>query len=258
MRTVHETEALRPSDPVPKHHSSNPQNKSQRVKLTFKGLGEKAAAGAANGNGSIEPVTKPEAPKSNTSAPASPLTGPTVGPTGDVDYEHNNIIYLPAPIGSSQEFTPHFPPDINFTDEELSLPPAQLLRVLKSQLQWAIQDGDELRKEVNELDARRKREWTAKELVLENNMEAELSRDERKQTIRGTVLGPEDQHMLRAMREDAAPSLALDITGGEKLPWWRESGAFAPRREADGDVQMEEMGRPVGEPVVKMEGGLHV
>jgi hypothetical protein len=258
MRTVHETEALRPSDPVPKHHSSNPQNKSQRVKLTFKGLGEKAAAGAANGNGIIEPPPKPEAPKSNTSAPASPMTGPSVGPPGDLEYEHSNIIYLPAPMGSSQEYTPHFPPDINFTDEELSLPPPQLLRVLKSQLQWALQDGEELRKEVDELDARRKKEWTAKELVLENSMEAELATTERKQAARGIVLGQEDQAMLKNIREDIGPATGLEISGVEKLPWWREADALATRREADGDVQMEEIGRPVGEPVVKMEGGLHV
>ena len=32
MRTVHETEALRPSDPIPKSHS-NPPNRNQRLKL---------------------------------------------------------------------------------------------------------------------------------------------------------------------------------------------------------------------------------
>jgi hypothetical protein len=262
MRTVHETEALRPSDPVPKHHSSNPQNKSQRVKLTFKGLAEKAAAGAANGH---EPVVKSEAPKSNASAPASPMTGPTIGPPGDFEYEHNNIIHLPAPIGSSLEYTLHFPDDVKFTDEELALPPAQLIRLLKSQLQWAMQDGEELRKEVDELDARRKREWTAKELVLENTLEADLATYERRMAAKGIVLGEDDAIMVRAQREDAGPAMGLEITGGEKLPWWREAGAMSRReavsnREGDGDIRMlmgEPMGRPIGEPVMKMEGGSH-
>lgn len=262
MRTVHETEALRPSDPVPKHHSSNPQNKSQRVKLTVKGLGEKAAAGAANGH---ETPIKSEAPISNASAPASPMAGPTTGPPGDLDYEHNNIIHLPAPIGSSQEFTMHFPEDVKFTDEELSLPPAQLLRLLKSQLQWAQQDGEELRKEVEELDARKRREWTAKELVFENVLEADLATHERRLFAKGKPLGEHDAVMLRYQRDDAVPSKGLEITGGEKLPWWRESDALAKREfrqdlKGHNDVRMlmamdnngDPLGTPIGEPVMNL------
>ncbi|TID21490.1 Zinc finger C2H2-type protein [Venturia nashicola] len=262
MRTVHETEALRPSDPVPKHHSSNPQNKSQRVRLTFKGLGEKAAAGAANG---YETPIKPEAPMSNASAPASPMTGPTIGPAGDFEYEHNNIIHLPAPIGSSQEYTIHFPEDVKFTDEELSLPPPQLIRLLKSQLQWAQQDGEVLRKEVEELDARRRREWTAKELALENTTEADLAFYERRLFAKGLPLSEHDVKTIRKQRVDAAISAGLEVTGGEKLPWWREADALTKKEFKQGvrshqDVQTliardnlsEHRGTPIGEPVMNV------
>jgi hypothetical protein len=191
------------------------------------------------------------------------MTGPTVGPAGDFEYEHNNIIHLPAPIGSSQDYTIHFPEDVKFTDEELSLPPAQLLRLLKSQLQWAIQDSEELRKEVDELDSRKRREWTSKELVLENTLEAELATHEKRLFAKGTPLGEEDAVMIRAHRDDAKYAMELEVSGGEKLPWWREADALA-KREARSDQKGykdlrilmaiddngEPLGRPIGEPVM--------
>jgi hypothetical protein len=193
------------------------------------------------------------------------MTGPTIGPAGDFEYEHNNIIHLPASIGSSQEYTIHFPEDVKFTDEELSLPPAQLLRVLKSQLQWATQDGEELRKEVDELDARKKREWTAKELVFENTLEADLATHERKLFAKGTPLGEEDALMIRMQRADALPAMGLEITGGEKLPWWREVDALAKRevrmdRKGYKDLRIlmsidnngDPLGTPIGEPVMNV------
>jgi len=56
MRTVHETEALRPSDPVPKSMQSGPTGKSSKLKIIFKtpqshGLGqEDGVDGATNGD----------------------------------------------------------------------------------------------------------------------------------------------------------------------------------------------------------------
>jgi hypothetical protein len=197
MRTVHETEALRPSDPVPKHHSSNPFNKHQKLRLTFK---------AASDSGKNNPP----------SLPASPLTGPTAV---DEDYEHDNVMYVPSGAGQ-QEYVRQFPPDVHFTEEELALPGATLYRVLRMQFAWASEDSEALRLEIEELDERRRREWTGKELALENLMEGEVVGLER-----GGARGPEDAAMLRVLREDVKGSAALELVGGQ-LPFWR-----LPRRE---------------------------
>lgn len=213
MRTVHETEALRPSDPVPKHHSSNPQNKSQRIRLTVKGFG------GPNQNGNSDLITKVEAPKSiksNASAPASPKTAPTI-PAADVDYEHSNVLFLPGPLGSSQDPIKQFPPDIHFEAWELELPPRTLLKTLKRQLQYVTEDHNTLQREVAAIEARRKQEWTAKELVLENAMESTLALATRK----GTPFG--DPSVIAGMKKDVAPALELSIEGDDQEKvWWRK------------------------------------
>lgn len=236
MRTVHETEALRPSDPVPKHHSSNPQNKAQRVRLTFKA--------SASTNGDL--ITKVEAPKSiksNTSAPPSPSTAPTIAPA-DHDYEYSNVLFLPSPTGSAQEMFKQFPPDIHFTEPELSLPAPQLYNALRYQLQELNAESEELRKELEFLDARRKHEWTAKELLLENVLEGDLAVEARRV---GPYMASEGAMVMRMMKEDLQPALNLDYSG-DNIPWWREQGALSM-----GNLQLAE--REATGAMVKMERG---
>jgi hypothetical protein len=70
-----------------------------------------------------------------------------------------------------------FPPDIHFTHVELTLRPEDLLKLLKNQMRRALEDGGELRREeIYELEERRKKEWNAKELVLENMLDGEADR----------------------------------------------------------------------------------
>src|SRR5690242_21618313 len=83
MRTVHETEALRPSDPVPKHHSSNPSNKFQRLKLVL----TNEAKRPSESKGST-----PASPASLHPAPASSSHPTAAAP--DADHTHNNITYI--------------------------------------------------------------------------------------------------------------------------------------------------------------------
>jgi hypothetical protein len=218
MRTVHETEALRPSDPVPKHHSSNPQNKQQRIRLTLKGFG------SANQNGNSDLIAKVEAPKSiksNASAPASPKTAPTI-PPADVDYENSNVLFLPPPLGSNQEPTRQFPPDIHFEAWELDLPPRTLLKTLKRQLQYVTDDNSTLQRELTALELRRKQEWTAKELVLENAMESTHALGLKKGSLNSQFADPT---LVAEMKKDVAPALELKIEGDEAL-WWRKEDAL--------------------------------
>ncbi|KAF2668078.1 hypothetical protein BT63DRAFT_308838 [Microthyrium microscopicum] len=159
MRTVHETEALRPSDPVPKHHSSNPQNKSQRLRLTF----NKWSAGSNNGKDD-------DAMTASSKQKESPLS-PTIPTIEDIDYEKNNATFTRDP--ATGEWIPHFPDDISFSEKDLALGPAKLYQKLKYQYQWACEEQDELTQQIEAAEKVRKAEWMAKELVLQDVIDIE-------------------------------------------------------------------------------------
>ncbi|KAF2264573.1 hypothetical protein CC78DRAFT_533158 [Lojkania enalia] len=201
MRTVHETEALRPSDPVPKHHSSNPSNKSQRLRLVL------------NDRRQAEKGSTPASPSSH------PPNSATVPMSADAEYAHNNVVYMQDPSSPNAPNTVTFPPDMNFTERELSLPAPELFRLLRRQLLWATQEGEQLRAEAEALEKQRGEEWIAKELILENVMEGELARTQRQRIEAGV----DDVESLGLLEEDVLPSKKLNIQPrAGKTPWWRE------------------------------------
>lgn len=211
MRTVHETEALRPSDPVPKHHSSNPSNKFQRLKLVLS-------------DRQTQKGSTPASPSSH------PPTSATVPVNENVEYGHNNVVYMQDLASPSAPTMVQFPPDMNFTPEELSLPAPDLFRLLRRQLLWATQEGEHLRVEAEALEKKRRDEWVAKELLVENVMEGELARTKRKRIEAGLLDEPDTFHL---MEEDIAPSKKLEIQPKSgKLPWWREEDWLQKLTEA--------------------------
>jgi hypothetical protein len=219
MRTVHETEALRPSDPVPKHHSSNPTNKSQRLRLVLN-----------NERAQKDKGSTPASPSSH--APAS-ATAPSSA-AADAEYAHNNIIYMQDLDSPGAPTMVQFPPDMNFTERELSLPPKELFRLLRRQLHWATQEGEELRATADALEKRRKEEWVAKELLFENYTEAQLATHKRKHLETGVPEGPD---VLALLEEDVVPSKKLKIEPkAGKMPWWREQSWL----EKLADVRLKE------------------
>ncbi|KAG8533242.1 uncharacterized protein KY384_002025 [Bacidia gigantensis] len=140
MRTVHETEALRPSDPVPRNYNSA-HFKPQRLKLI---LNAKPPTDTKDGNG--ETLVDDDATLSHPS-----------------DTENGTALPYDYPL------------DVTFTDAELAIRPDQLFRLLRRQLAWSEEDNKLLAEEVQELEKKRRDEWMAKELVLANVMEAELA-----------------------------------------------------------------------------------
>ncbi|KAF2093022.1 hypothetical protein NA57DRAFT_49166 [Rhizodiscina lignyota] len=229
MRTVHETEALRPSDPVPKHHSSNPQNKFQRLRLTVK---------APNGGAGSD--------KSTPASPSATSTTQHYPPTSD--YDNSNVIFVPDAHGDS--YTRQFPPDIRWTEREAAMSPKDLLHLLQRQLEWASQDAEELKAEVERLEAQRKEEWMAKELVLENAMEAEMAVLEERDGEKTLKL---DGAVLQRIERDALRTRNLQLENGTAgTPWWRQGGKWAAKADGaesgasggpmqvDGDVEMGE------------------
>lgn len=203
MRTVHETEALRPSDPVPKHHSSNPSNKNQRLRLVFKN------------NGTEKPGSPLPASPHSQSASGQPQPPVPV----ENEYEHNNVLYRPLdPSNPNSPLTRKFPLDVHFTQAELDIPAPDLVKLLHRQIQWAMQEGEEVKAEVEALEKKRKDEWLAKELILENVMEAELGRMERVDRLFKEENSGAAQ-FRESLRDDVKVSKALDV---EPKPNWRD------------------------------------
>ncbi|KAF6220888.1 hypothetical protein HO133_002568 [Letharia lupina] len=173
MRTVHETEALRPSDPVPKNYSSIPP-KPQRLKLIVN------SKPRDEGNGDTE-IDDDATIYSNTDAENEGLSA--------------------APF--------EYPADVQFTEEELEMPSERLFKLLRRQIHWSEEDGSDLQDEIRSLEAKRKQEWIAKELVLANVMEAEIATAHDK---------GEHPETVQKLAEDL-PLPMLPILG--PLPWYR-------------------------------------
>ena len=172
MRTVHETEALRPSDPVPKNYSSIPP-KPQRLKLIV----------------NSKPRDQPEGNE-------------------DTEADDDATIYNSDQDVDAAPF--EYPPELQFIEEELAMPPDQLYRLLRRQNHWAEQECAELLDEVQALEAKKRQEWVQKELVLANVMEAELAnahdRGEPQQNV---------QHHLLDLPQPILPM------AGKEQPWYR-------------------------------------
>ena len=88
--------------------------------------------------------------------------------------------------------------------------PDRLFALLRRRVHWAEDDGVKLREELEALEAKRKEEWQAKELVLANVMEAELANAFRD--------GGADIESVLALKEDL-PHPMLPIEG--QTPWYR-------------------------------------
>ncbi|KAL2858399.1 hypothetical protein BJX68DRAFT_228578 [Aspergillus pseudodeflectus] len=144
MRTVHETEALRPSDPVPKRHDilssagtpvGTPASKLQRIKLKL----------------SHPPRDD------NTDQYSESINDDTAG-TEDAD-----------------EFeVPEFTAENGFDDHELEMSPRELYRLLRRQIHWAEQEGAELQGEWDKIRPKRKEAWAEKEAIFDDMIDAQV------------------------------------------------------------------------------------
>ena len=175
MRTVHETEALRPSDPVPRNYSSA-NFKPQRLKLVMNSKAPKEEGG---------------------------------------DEAADEAATLSPPSGGGVEETPfEYPPEAAFSPEEQGMPPNQLFRLLRRQIAWAEAAGRELEAEVKDLETKRRNEWTEKELVLTNLMEAELAL--------AYSMNSNDESRIVELLNESLPGEPLPLVG-EDPPWYRKA-----------------------------------
>lgn len=141
MRTVHETEALRPSDPIPKGYPP---------------------PSAAPGNaGKAGPRIKLKMPGASS---ASATSGDAVQ---DTDIENDMDADSSFPL-------PEFPSDLGFDEEELGMRPSALYRLLRRQVYWAELEGKELKQEADAIEVKRRLAWKEKDAVFNDMTKTEV------------------------------------------------------------------------------------
>ncbi|TKX27557.1 C2H2 type zinc finger domain-containing protein 16 [Elsinoe australis] len=137
-------------------------------------------------------------------------------PEWDPSPPNDNIRYTPAhhPVTGQPGFLINYPPDIHFSNYESEIPADQLMRLLRRQLVWAKREGEELEREVEELERVKREEWVMKEAVLEGVMEAELRMGERRGAVR--------EKMKAGLERD----LRLDKVRWNREPEWRKRNGW--------------------------------
>jgi hypothetical protein len=141
MRTVHETEALRPSDPIPKSMQPSAKTSSRRLKLIHK--------------------ASQISPDEDSSATAN----------GDIN-GHASIDWSSA-----------YPAELGLTSDEEARGTEQLYKHLRRELIWTEEESEQLKRQADELETIRKREWMEKEVLLDQFVTNEISYYERRTAI---------------------------------------------------------------------------
>lgn len=137
MRTVHETEALKPSEPLAKQNLHLGPATSNLVRI-----------------------------------PRIKLKLSQLSRDGDYDPERSakdDVSQIKEPM-----HTAVLGPGAGFSIREMSMPLTQLYRLLRRQLHWAEQESKRLESEWQTITRMRKETWREKELVLEDVIHAEL------------------------------------------------------------------------------------
>ena len=139
----------------------------------------------------------------------------------------DDIVYVPAlhPVTHQAGFMITYPPGIEFSSQESSLPANVLMSLLRRQIHWAEQEGERLKRECTELERIHKNEWDKKEVLLGGVMEASLAHAE--STTDGWFAGPEQREM---MHRHVEPTCRRSWIGD--TPWWRIDPPTQRKHEA--------------------------
>ncbi|EWC48443.1 hypothetical protein DRE_02212 [Drechslerella stenobrocha 248] len=160
MRTVHETEALRPSDPIPKSHPNHPLNISAH-------LHDHIDHDKDDAYSSLSPSPQPPSDEDEDSGGGGSAAGGTngVAPNGKEKKPRDEVNY--------------YEPEDGFDPDEAKLPPAELYRLLRRKLAWAQEDMTDLEADKKQLEEKRRQAWVKKEMLLEKVIELDLGTDAR-------------------------------------------------------------------------------
>lgn len=144
MRSVHETDTLRPSDSKANAGAlgnvvGTPASKLQRIRLKLS-------------HPAKEPGAEPEPPNESILSAA-----------------------VPPDSADAEEMTmPEFGPELGFDDHELAMHPRDLYRLLRRQIFWAEKETAQLRAEWDELWPMREHAWLEKEAIFDDVIDGEL------------------------------------------------------------------------------------
>lgn len=221
MRTVHDSESLRTIDhyaklkPPTNAHIGSPNS------------GQSPAPDAVQPATTVQEVTRPTSPPK----PPVKLNLKLLLAGKDKDKDKTSNASTPtndtaaldpqSPVSPSQrdEAFGAFSPTTNFNAAELALDRRDLYHLLRRQIKWAEQDAVSLSREVEAAERRRKREWMAKELVLENLLEAD---------VLGAIERQKDNDVaeLGALKTKGKLSVLTDASRlplkGTTMPWYRD------------------------------------
>ena len=206
MRTVHETEALRPSDPVPKSHQNHPQNiaNTAYADALFRRQSKAISSGAANGDGSfrVMQLTTPTTPS------PSPFPASANGHFSTRNSHNNNTCQesdSEVENGGSKTRKSYYSTSDPYSPDETHRPPRELYHYLKQKLKWVQQAHEDLQKELEVFTSRRREAWVKKELLLERCLQVELRDDVAAVSIfgdKGIKSRGEDVEMKEAKEEE--------------------------------------------------------
>ncbi|KAB8338966.1 hypothetical protein FH972_021906 [Carpinus fangiana] len=202
MRTVHENESVRTAEHyakrapqlagTPVEHPTPPPDLSVGAAKSTKTIKLHFNSG------------KDTAPSTPTSAHIVAEVDVQTGTTTPLSPRSRNIVLGP------------FPEDVHFTPHESALPRDQLFHLLRRQIYWAEKDVPILSREVASTEEKRKHEWLAKELALENLLEAEIARSEKRDLFKDA------DHLLQTTIEYKSSGDHTNV-GNELLDRiWRE------------------------------------
>lgn len=146
MRSVHETDTMRPIDSISKVHGTpgsttgTPASKLQRIRLK---------------------LTQPREPGTESEPHAEAITiVPHTVTTDTHDPEETSM--------------PELGPDLDFDEPELALPPRELYRLLRRQIAWAGKEATRLQAEWETIRPQRERAWREKEAIFDDLIDAEI------------------------------------------------------------------------------------
>lgn len=196
MRTVHETEALRPSDPIPKSMHGTTAGKQSKLKIIIKTPSQLAAAAAG----------RAESPSSDDPDHPSHATNPSqqggqLPPAFDADGnpDPNHELYTPLPH------------DL-FDAQELSWSSDKLYRKCFWEHRWASEILSGLERECRHWEEAYYREWLEKEALLSQVIKSEVDWHERREAI---LSGVADVHISGAASAAAGPDAGAGKDAGE-------------------------------------------
>lgn len=257
MRTVHDNESLRTAE----HYAGAKAKLGAGLHTGTPTSGQSPAPGALASSSSAADGKDDTQP----AAPAKPpakinlkllLAGKDKSSTSSTP-SADAIPEPQSPVSPSRrdEAFGAFPSTLAFTAPELALNRKELFRLLRRQIKWAEEDAATLVKDVEEAERQRKKEWMAKELVLENLIEADVLGA----VERGIVGGVQGKGGKPWELVEASTRLPLK---GKDMPWYRNPGratglaaAVGMRADGDGGDAAGDEGDDIAEGVLRLQGG---